>query len=292
MRNLQGLNAVITGASHGLGAAIARKFVDEGASVILCGRDEMALKEVAASLSSNITGKTQGVFFCRADVSSPTDVHDLFQFAVRKLSRVDVLVNNAGILGPLGPFEEADWDSWRETFAVNFMGAVSCCRAVIPGMKARKRGKIINISGGGVTKPLQGLSAYAASKAALVNFTATLAEEVSSYGIDVNAIAPGALATRMLQATLDAGPEKVGENYFEQTRSAWNKGGTPLEIPASLCAYLAGAESNGVSGRLIAALWDPWRDLAAHRAEIMGSDVYTMRRIIPRDRGMSWGEVE
>ena len=141
---------------------------------------------------------------------------------------------------------------------VNLCGAVPCCRAVLPHFRSRRSGKIILLSGGGATKPLPFLSAYAASKAALVRFGETLAEEVRSAGIDVNAVAPGALNTRLLEEVLEAGPERVGQAFYEQSVAQKKKGGTPLETGAALCAFLASSKSTGITGRLISAVWDPW----------------------------------
>ena len=127
------------------------------------------------------------------------------------------------------------------------MGSAYACRALLPHLKSRRSGKIINISGGGATRPLPGMSAYAASKAALVRFTETLAEEVSSFGIDVNAVAPGTLATRLLDEVVAAGPEKVGAAYHDRISRARAEGGTSLEVPAALCVYLASGESDVVA---------------------------------------------
>ena len=156
-------------------------------------------------------------------------------------------------------------------------------------MIAQRHGRIINVSGGGATNPLPRLSSYAASKAAVVRFTETLALELKEYGITVNAIAPGALATRLMQQLVDAGPERVGAAFHERMKKIQEGGGTPLQLGAELAAYLASDESAGVTGRLIAAQWDPWRTLRERADELDGSDIYTLRRIVPEDRGRDWG---
>ena len=137
--------------------------------------------------------------------------------AAERLGPPDILVNNAGVYGPKGPSEEVDWDDWKQAVEVNLFGVMLPCRAVIPYFKQAGRGKIINLSGGGATAPLPRLSAYAVSKAAVVRLTETLAEELRADHIDVNAIAPGALNTRLLDEVLAAGPEKVGADFY--TRS-------------------------------------------------------------------------
>ena len=145
------------------------------------------------------------------------------------------------------------------------------------------------VSGGGATNPLPNLSAYAASKAAVVRFAETLAGELRPWHVDVNSVAPGALNTRLLAEVLAAGPAAVGDAFYERSRRQQTDGGTPLEQGAALCAFLASAESDGITGRLISAVWDPWPELSERRADLDGSDIYTLRRIVPGDRGRTWG---
>src|SRR6185503_16098037 len=115
-----------------------------------------------------------------------------------------------------GTIETIDWDEWVQAIAINLNGLVYCSRKAIEAFKPQRYGKIINLSGGGATNPLPGISAYAASKAAIVRFTETLALEVKADGIDVNAVAPGALMTRLTDQLLAAGPNKVGAGLFER----------------------------------------------------------------------------
>jgi NAD(P)-dependent dehydrogenase (short-subunit alcohol dehydrogenase family) len=154
----------------------------------------------------------------------------------------------------------------------------------------RGYGKIVQLSGGGATNPLPGLSAYAASKAAVVRFAETLAEELRERHVDVNAVAPGALNTRMLDEVLAAGPQKVGQAFYERAVQQQRSGGVPLERGAALAVWLASAASDGVTAKLLSAVWDPWSDLSKHLDDL-ASDVYTLRRIVPGDRGMDWGEI-
>src|SRR5207245_5975485 len=176
-----------------------------------------------------------------------------------------------------------------QAIAGNLMVTVRPCREVLPPLQNRQYGKIVLLSGGGATKPLPYLSAYAVSKAAVVRFGETLAEEVRAYGIDVNAVAPGALNTRLLDEVLEAGPEKVGRAFYEQALRQKEQGGTPMERGASLCVFLASAASDGITGKLISAVWDPWERLPEHLDDIQNSDIFTLRRIVPQDRGMDWG---
>jgi 3-oxoacyl-[acyl-carrier protein] reductase len=170
------------------------------------------------------------------------------------------------------------------------LGGVLPCRAFIPHFKQHRYGKIVQLSGGGATNPLPNISAYAASKAAIIRFAETLAVEVKDYRIDVNAIAPGALNTRLLDEVIAAGPEAVGRDFHDRMIKTKEAGGTPLERGAALAVYLGSADSDGLTGRLLSAVWDPWESLATRRNDIAGSDVYTLRRIVPKDRGLTWGD--
>ena len=282
---LAGLNALITGGSQGLGRVIAEAFVREGASVMLCARDANLLEGTRAELAG-IAAPGQQVLARACDVSSEQQVNALAAVAIAEFGAVHVLVNNAGIYGPLGPTESVPLDEWTRAIEINLYGVLLPCRALIPHFKAAGRGKIIIISGGGATNPLPNISSYAASKAAVVRLMETFSEELKPHHIDVNAVAPGALKTRMMQEVLDAGPEKVGAAFYAKNVKWTEDGATPPALAANLCAYLASGESDGVTGRLISAQWDPWKTLHTHRDEF--GDIYTLRRIVPEDRGKKW----
>jgi NAD(P)-dependent dehydrogenase (short-subunit alcohol dehydrogenase family) len=229
-KRLAGRVAIVTGGTRGLGLEIARAYENAGAQVSAFGRGD-------------------------TDVTDPEECAAV----VERAGAVTILVNNAGVLGPVGPLDDNDWDAWTETLRVNLLGTVAMCRAVLPGMRERGYGKIINLSGGGATGPRPNFSAYAASKAAVVRFTETLASEVD--GIDVNAIAPGALPTRMLDEVIASGLERVEPGSFERA--------------TALAVFLASGASDGITGRLIAAQWDDWEALRAP----LPDDLYTLRRV-------------
>jgi 3-oxoacyl-[acyl-carrier protein] reductase len=284
---LHGRSAIVTGASQGLGLAIAHAFINAGARVCICGRDEFAVERAHAELAATV-GR-EAVVGETADVSVPADVDRVVERAMHAFGRIDILVNNAGVYGPKGRVEDVDWPAWEAAVRVNLFGSVLACRALVPHMRANRYGKIVQLSGGGATTPLPRLSAYAASKAGIVRFTETLAEEVREDGIDVNAIAPGALNTRLLTEVLEAGPERVGSSFYERALQQNEAGGTPLERGAALAVFLASAASDGITGKLISAPWDAWEDLSDHAEQLAASDVYTLRRIVPADRGLDWG---
>jgi NAD(P)-dependent dehydrogenase (short-subunit alcohol dehydrogenase family) len=289
MKPLTGRYALITGANQGLGLSIAQAYVAAGAAVLLCARDESKLQQAQQAVSA-LAVPGQQVEIQAADVSKEDDVKHLAEYAFAIFPRLDILVNNAGVYGPKGKIEDVDWQEWVKAIEINLFGSILMCRALLPHFRKNNYGKIIQLSGGGATNPLPYLSAYAASKAAVVRFIETLAGEVQESHIDVNAIAPGALNTRLLDEVLEAGPEKVGQGFYERSLKQKSEGGAPLEKGAALAVFLASAASDGISGKLISAIWDPWEHLAEHREPLQKTDIYTLRRIVPKDRGMDWEE--
>jgi NAD(P)-dependent dehydrogenase (short-subunit alcohol dehydrogenase family) len=235
-------------------------------------------------------GKDQRIVAQITDVSDPTAVARLIAIAQEQLPGFMGLVNNAGVYGPKGRIEDVVWEEWIRAIEINLFGTVLPCRAALPVLRRRKYGKIINLSGGGATAPMPCVSAYAASKAAVVRFTETIALEAAGEAIDINAIGPGPLNTRLLDEVLVAGPEKVGGPFYEKAVLQKASGGAPIARGADLCVFLLSAESDGITGRLISAIWDPWPSLSKRTAELAKSDIYTLRRIVPQDRGLNWSE--
>jgi len=284
---LEGLNALITGASRGLGKVIAEQFLGEGANVAICARNKDELAAAQQQFVSRFPNRTVLAHPC--DVSDESQVRAFVEFTLRSLGSIQILVLNAGVYGPMGPTETVDLAEWRRAIEINLFGVLLPCRALIPHFKQANRGKIIVLSGGGATNPLPNISAYAASKAAAIRLMETLAEELRPFNVDVNAIAPGPLATRFVDQVLEAGPEKVGRAFYEKNLEWKKTGATPPELGARLAVYLASADSDGITGKLISAQWDPWERLHEFK-EDLNSDIYTLRRIVPKDRGKTWGE--
>jgi NAD(P)-dependent dehydrogenase (short-subunit alcohol dehydrogenase family) len=295
---LDGRVAIITGANQGLGLEVAHAYVQAGARLVICARDEELLASAAEQLRQAAgqlkqaaeQPKQNSVEAVAADVTDASAVQALVERAVSRFGQVHILVNNAGVYGPMGPIEDVDWTAWARAIEINIYGSVLPCRAVLPHFKAHRYGKIIQMSGGGATNPLPRISAYAASKAAIVRFAESLALEVKDEGIDVNAIAPGALNTRMLDQAIAAGPDLVGQDFYDRMVKTKAQGGTPLDVGARLAVFLGSSASDGITGRLLSAVWDPWERLPEHREELASSDIYTLRRIVPKDRGQGWGD--
>lgn len=284
--DLGGKNCIVTGASRGAGAVIAARLYELGANLLLVARSTEALRVRRDELARAVAGSGQ-LHILAADLAAPEAAGRILGEARRIWSRLDGLVNNAAIQGPIGPLWENDLGEWRRTIEINLLAPVALCHGAVPWMREGGGGSIVNLSGGGATAPRPNFSAYATSKAALVRFSETLAAEVEPFGIRVNCVAPGALNTDMLAEVLAAGPEKVGPEYEKAARRA-REGGDPPERCADLVAFLLSEESAGITGRLISAVWDNWSSLAARVEELRGSDIYTLRRIVPSDRGKEW----
>jgi len=280
---LSGRTALITGAGRGIGAAIARLFATQGARLAIAARSRDELEYVAADCRAS--GADCAIHL--VDIS----VRDEVQHVVDAVGQIDVLVNCAGTYGPIGPLVDNDMNDWEHALAVNLMGTVYTCRAAIPGMVERNRGSIINLSGGGATTPLPNLSLYAVSKAAVARLTDTVAAELAGTNVRVNAIAPGAIDTRLQDDVLAAG-EKAGP-LFDRIRAmrATGLGATPLQVPAQLALFLASDASAGLTGKLISAPHDPWQSWDATRIERLNrSSWYTIRRLDPFTIGQLDGE--
>jgi NAD(P)-dependent dehydrogenase (short-subunit alcohol dehydrogenase family) len=288
-RILKNKTAIITGANRGLGLEIAKKYAEAGANLMLCARNavllDSALKEI-----KQYTADDQIIMVQQVDVSNKKEVSDVVELTFKKMGACHILVNNAGIYGPKGNVEDVDWSEWIKAIEINVYGSVLMCRELMPHFKKQRYGKVIQLSGGGATNPLPKISAYAVSKAAIVRFAETLAEEVREFGIDVNALAPGALNTDMLEEVLMAGPEVVGKGFYERSLKQKESGGASIDRAAELGLFLASSRSDGITGKLISVVWDNWEEWPNHISELNKTDAFTLRRIVGRDRNIDWGD--
>lgn len=285
---LQGSRAIITGCSRGLGAVVAEAMWREGADLLLVARSEAPLREVRERLAASGSARQQAHAF-PVDLGDPAAPRAVLAEARRLWPRADILVNNAGITGPIGMLTGNDWSAWLDTIRINLLAPVELCKLSIEWMRETGGGRIVNLSGGGATGPRPNFSAYATAKCALVRFTETIAAEVEDLGIRVNCVAPGVLNTEMLQDILRAGPERAGAADYERMRKLAASGAADPGPASDLILYLASEESAGITGKLISAVWDPWRSLHEHVEDLRDTDVYTLRRILPEERGKSWG---
>lgn len=279
-------NVIITGGTVGFGKALAEKFLSEGANVSICSRNEQQLFDTQSELLSKFPN--QIILVKKCDVSIEKDVKEFIAYSLDTFKTIHVLILNAGVYGPMGPIETVSLDEWRKSIDINLFGVLLPCRELIPHFKQNKYGKIIVLSGGGATNPMPNLSSYATAKAAVVRLVETLSKELSSYNVDINAIAPGAMSTRMIEQVIDAGPEIVGDEFFKKNQNWKQNGATSMELGTNLTVYLSSDDSNGVTGKLISAQWDDWKNFGNHLDDLQNSDIYTIRRIVLEDRNKKW----
>jgi NAD(P)-dependent dehydrogenase (short-subunit alcohol dehydrogenase family) len=279
----------ITGGTSGLGLAIAEHFVKAGKPVVICSRSEESVEATVKKLK-NLSKENQLILGFSNDVSNRVTTAEMIAKLELLNLNINVLICNAGVIGPISKFLENNFEEWQESFNVNLYGTLNLISQILPSMVLRKKGRIIHISGGGATSPLFGMSSYAASKAAAVRMIETLALEYEDSGVTLNSIAPGMLKTRLLDQMLDAGPEKVGRKLFTKTKSKAEAITDTTSMALDLVDFLASEASEGITGKLISAEWDNWAEWSSHLPELRESDVYTLRRITGRDRGKAWGD--
>ncbi len=261
---------LITGAGRGIGKRLAIGFAAEGARVGLLARSQAELD--LAKLEIEHAGGT--ALRIRADVRD----YEQMSAAVERMRAVfgglQMLIAAAAVQGPIGPLVEVKPRAWAETIETNLTGVMHACRAALPLMIEKRRGKILVIGGGGAASPRPRFSAYAASKAAVVRFVETLAEEVRDYNVQVNCMAPGGTYTHMTDEILHAG-ERAGSKEIEQAEDVRLTGGTNPDKQIHLALFLVSDRSNHISGKLIH-VNDDWKKL---ERENMNPEAYTLRRL-------------
>jgi 3-oxoacyl-[acyl-carrier protein] reductase len=197
------------------------------------------------------------------------------------------VIHAAGVLGPIGSILEIEDPAlWWETLRINLFGTFLITRAAARRMRDAGGGRIVLYAGGGASAPFPNYTAYASSKVAVVRFAETVAQELAP-DVEVNCLAPGFVLTRMHQQTLAAG-EKAGKEFLEKTQSMLDEGGVSPTIAAEASAFLVSDAARGITGKFVAAAYDGYSEWPEHLAELRETDIFTLRRILPRDRGMNW----
>jgi len=231
--------ALVTGAARGIGLATVKRFSDEGATVIMADIDTDKLEAARAAFDQG-----EKVSAIRCDVSRRADVEAMIRQSEGEYGRVDILVNNAGIAGRAAPIEGVTDDDWEIMMAVNLRSAFLCCQAVIPGMKARRYGRIVNVASIAGKEGNANMIPYSTAKAALIGLTKALAKEVAGDGLFVNAISPAVIQTPILEQLT---PEQV--NHLLQ-RIPLGRAGKPEEVAALIC-WLASDEATFTTGQCV-----------------------------------------
>ena len=262
--------SVVTGGGRGLGRAFAQALAAAGSAVGVIARSP---EELAATVKLIEQAGAKACAFA-ADITDSAAVHAAFSAIERSLGSIDLLVNNAGVHGPLGPFVQNEVEDWLRTIAVNLSGQILCTHRVLPGMIKRRRGRIINIASGGGARMLPNFSAYVTSKAALIRFSECLAVEVKEYGLAVFAMGPGTVRTAMAEYSLNS-PE--GKTWLPWFREIFDEGrDLPPERPAALVLALASGKADALTGCFI----QPQDDLdtvIAAAEEIESRKLYTLQ---------------
>ena len=269
---LQGRVALITGGGRGIGRAIARAYAAEGAMLGLAARTDAELQVTAEEIRAEFGGKVTTVV---TDVRYREQVENAVSHTVNNLGPIDVMVNNAGNTGEIGPLWKLDPERWANVITVHVLGTYYGCRAVIPGMLERGRGRIVNMSGVGGPND----TSYDAAKTAIVNMTENLSVELAGTGITVNAISPGSIHTRMWEEVRDMALAAGDMEMYEKGVQVTSGGGASIERAAQLAVLLGSDDCGELSGRLIRAALDTFEDIPTRVDEIMASDALLLRRV-------------
>ena len=264
------MNLVVTGSSSGIGKHLADSLTAKGHAV--CG----------------IARSQQEGFSLRCDVAHWPAVERAADEVAKKWTAVDGLICCAGIQEPIGPAMQIDPAAWRSNLAVNLDGTFFSIRAFYSLLRqASRRAKVLCFSGGGSTSPRPNFAAYGVAKTGVVRLVETLAAEWQDEPVDINAVAPGAIFTRMTEEVLTRGPGLAGQGEFDRAKQQSRNTAGHLEKVLGLAEFLLSPQSDGISGKLLSAVWDPWSKLERFKEDLR-DDIYTLRRITPKDRGKMW----
>jgi NAD(P)-dependent dehydrogenase (short-subunit alcohol dehydrogenase family) len=270
--SLAGHRVLVTGGSHGIGREVARVVAAQGAHLLVAARGRHGIDAMLSELEG---AGHRGISL---DVSDANGWAGLSE-ELGAHGGLHGLVTAAAVIEPigaLGSYEPGDF--WR-TLSVNLYGTFLAIHHCLPSLEATG-GNVVTFSGGGATAPLPRFDAYAASKAAVVRLTENVAAVAAERGVTVNCVAPGFVVTRMHEATLAAGPEAAGPDYFERTRRVVEGGGgTSARDAAELVAFLLSPQAREIRGKLISAQWDPWREDDFRERLVREHDFATLRRI-------------
>jgi NAD(P)-dependent dehydrogenase (short-subunit alcohol dehydrogenase family) len=264
---------VITGASSGFGAAFARALAGDGHDLFICARRADRLAEVAADHPT--------IFYAPCDIGRESDVEDFFRRVGERTRLLDAVIHCAAILGPLGTFDAVSSEDWLAATTTNVFGTYLIAKHALPLMQTVKRPRILVLSGGGAFDPMPHVSAYGASKAAIVRLVETLAVELKARNIAVNAIAPGFAATEIHKATLAAGRERGGD-HFDKTAKLMSNWDDSMDVPVDCIRYMLSEKSAKLTGKTISARYDPWGEpeFDQNIDQIVASPLYSTQRTI------------
>ena len=265
-------NLILTGSTSGLGFALFKSLINKNYNLILISKNKKKLIQLKKKYN-----KKKNIYIYPVDISEIVKLKKVIDKILKKFKHIDVLINNAGVLGPIGKIEKNNWSKWTKTINTNLLASVLLIKNILPSMKKKKFGRIIQLSGGGATKSMPNFSAYAVSKTGIVRFVETIADECMKNNITINAVAPGAMNTNMLNSGLKAGRNVVGKNYYRALMMQKKTGGVGFEKAIKLIEFLI--NNKNINGKLISAIWDNWRSKNFLKKSI-NKNMFTLRRKI------------
>jgi NAD(P)-dependent dehydrogenase (short-subunit alcohol dehydrogenase family) len=269
--DLTSKRVLVTGGSLGIGFAAAQECLRNGASVVICARNPSEVANAADKLRAGAGERVDGI---AADITDAGQIEGALDLLDSRFGAITSLIHAAAVQGPIGDITVVDPAEWLNALRIDVYGAFLTVRQACKRMK-RSGGRIVMFSGGGAATPRPNFTAYAAGKAGVVRLAETIALEMAPFDIEINALAPGFVATRMAEEIETAGLNP-GSNPF------------PPSLAAEAAAFLISDSARGITGKMLAAPYDGWRDWPEHLTELQSSDIFTIRRIVPRDRGMDW----
>lgn len=283
--DLCGKNVLVTGGSMGIGYAAAAACLRAGARITICARTQTDVLQAVERLEAVSPGHVCGA---PADVTDIEQLNQIMDLLEREQGPLNAVIHSAGIYGPIGKITEVDPTEWFDAIRVNLFGTFLVARQAAVRLMKNGGGRMAFFSGGGAATPFPHYTAYSCGKVGVARLVETLAIEFASYKIELNCIAPGFVATRLHQQTLTAGPERAGAEFFVQTRDKVKNGAVSPDVGANCAAFLISNAAEGITGRFVAAPYDGYMDWVRRVDLIRKSDLFTLRRIVPKDRGEDW----
>jgi NAD(P)-dependent dehydrogenase (short-subunit alcohol dehydrogenase family) len=283
--DLTNKNILITGGSMGIGYAAAEACLKANGRVVICARNQDDIHTALTQLKHQGYEDVIGV---SADVTQIDQVEAALDAVESQFGAVNGVIHAAGIYGPIGSLIDVDPSAWFNAIHINLFGSFLVARQSCLRLKQHGGGRIALFSGGGAATPFPNYTAYACGKVGVVRFTETIAQEMAPFNIEVNCIAPGFVVTRLHQQTLEAGKSLAGDKFFENTKAQVEKGGVPASVGGTAAAYLISDQTRGITGKFVAAPYDGWQAWTNHLDELRSTDIFTLRRILPKERGMDW----